>query len=81
MYMEMSFEEALLELEGIVEKLEKGQLSLDESLMLFENGIKLVRECNDKLKNAQQKVEQLIEENGELKAEPFEVEGEGGQGK
>ncbi len=71
--MEMSFEEALLELEGIVEKLEKGQLSLDESLVLFEKGIKLVRECNDKLKSAQQKVEQLIEENGELRAEPVEV--------
>ncbi|MCX9024900.1 MAG: exodeoxyribonuclease VII small subunit [Candidatus Methanoperedens sp.] len=73
----MSFEEALLELEGIVEKLEKGQLSLDKSLMLFEKGIKLVRECNDKLKSAQQKVEQLIEENGELKVEPFEVEESG----
>lgn len=72
--MEMSFEESLVELEGIVEKLEKGQLSLDESLMLFEKGIKLVRECNDKLKNAQQKVEQLIEENGEMRTEPFEVE-------
>lgn len=72
--MEMSFEEALLELEGIVEKLEKGQLPLDESLMLFEKGIKLVRECNDKLKNAQQKVEQLIEENGEMRTEKFEVE-------
>jgi exodeoxyribonuclease VII small subunit len=72
--MEISFEEALLELEGIVEKLEKGQLSLDESLMLFEKGIKLVRECNDKLKDAQQKVEQLIEENGELRTAPFEVE-------
>lgn len=72
--MEMSFEEALLELEGIVEKLEKGQLSLDESLMLFEKGIKLVRECNDKLKSAQQKMEQLIAENGELRTETFEVE-------
>ncbi|MCG2727375.1 MAG: exodeoxyribonuclease VII small subunit, partial [Candidatus Methanoperedenaceae archaeon] len=48
--MEISFEESLSELEGIVEKLEKGQLSLDESLMLFEKGIKLVRECNTKLK-------------------------------
>ena len=72
--MEMSFEEALLELEGIVEKLEKGQLSLDESLMLFEKGIKLVRECNDKLKSARQKVEQLVEENGGLRTEKFEVE-------
>ncbi len=72
--MEMNFEESLAELESIVEKLEKGQLSLDESLLLFEKGIKLVRECNDKLKNAQQKVEQLIEENGELRTEPLEVE-------
>jgi exodeoxyribonuclease VII small subunit len=72
--MEMSFEEALLELEGIVDKLEKGQLSLDESLMLFEKGIKLVRECNDKLKSARQKVEQLVEENGGLRTEKFEVE-------
>lgn len=72
--MEMNFEESLAELESIVEKLEKGQLSLDESLLLFEKGIKLVRECNDKLKNAQQKVEKLIEENGELRTEPLEVE-------
>jgi exodeoxyribonuclease VII small subunit len=72
--MEMSFEEALAELEEIVEKLEKGQLSLDESLGLFEKGIKLVRECNCRLKSAQQKVEQLIEENGELRTEKFEVE-------
>jgi exodeoxyribonuclease VII small subunit len=79
--MEMSFEESLAELEGIVEKLEKGQLSLDESLVFFEKGIKLVRERNDKLKNARQKVEQLIEENGDLRTEKFEVEGEGGQGK
>ena len=41
--MEMNFEESLTELEGIVDKLEKGQLSLDESLMHFEKGIKLVR--------------------------------------
>jgi len=72
--MEMSFEEALAELEGIVEKLEKGQLSLDESLGLFEKGIKLVKECNAKLKSAQMKVEKLIEENEELRTEPFEPE-------
>lgn len=72
--MEMSFEEALVELEGIVEKLEKGQLSLDESLGLFEKGIKLVRECNTKLKSAQMKVEKLIEENEELRTEPFTPE-------
>lgn len=67
--MEMSFEESITELEGIVDKLEKGQISLDESLILFEKGIKLVRECNTKLKNAQQKVEQLIVDNGECRNE------------
>jgi exodeoxyribonuclease VII small subunit len=72
--MEMSFEESLTELEGIADKLEKGQLSLDESLLLFENGIKLVRECNTKLKNAKQKVEKLILENGDIKTEPFDVQ-------
>lgn len=70
--MEMSFEEALLELEGIVEKLEEGQLSLDESLLLFEKGIKLVKECDTKLKKADMKVQKLIEENGELRIEPVE---------
>ncbi|HEX7576168.1 MAG TPA: exodeoxyribonuclease VII small subunit [Candidatus Methanoperedens sp.] len=70
----MSFEESLTELEGIADKLEKGQLSLDESLLLFENGIKLVRECNTKLKNARQNVEKLILENGEIKCEQFDVQ-------
>ncbi len=72
--MEMSFEESLTELEEIADKLEKGQLSLDESLLLFENGIKLVRECNTKLKNARQNVEKLILENGDFKCEPFDVQ-------
>jgi len=72
--MEMSFEESLTELEGIADKLEKGQLSLDESLLLFEKGIKLVRECNTKLKNAKQNVEKLILDNGDIKTEPFDMQ-------
>jgi exodeoxyribonuclease VII small subunit len=72
--MEMSFEESLTELEGIADKLESGQLSLDESLLLFENGIKLVRECSTKLKNAKQNVEKLILENGDIKTEPFDMQ-------
>ncbi|HLB71073.1 MAG: exodeoxyribonuclease VII small subunit [Candidatus Methanoperedens sp.] len=71
--MEMSFEEKLQELESIVEKLENGQLSLDESIDLFEKGIKLVRECDANLKNARMKVEKLIEENNELRSEPCEL--------
>ncbi len=72
--MEMSFEDKLQELEKIVEKLENGQLSLDESLGLFEKGIKLVRECDTNLKCARQKVKKLIEENNVVKSEPFEVQ-------
>lgn len=78
--MEMSFEESLQELENIVEKLEAGQLSLDESLLLFERGIMLVRECNSILKNAQQKVDKLIEENNEWMSVPLELQDESTQG-
>ncbi len=79
--MEMSFEESLTELESIVEKLENGQLPLDESLLLFDKGIKLVRECDTKLKSAQQKIERLIEENNCLISEPFELQEENMQEK
>jgi exodeoxyribonuclease VII small subunit len=72
--MEISFEHKLAELENIVEKLEMGQLSLDESLGLFEKGIKLVKECDTNLKTARQKMEKLIEENDELKSEPVELQ-------
>lgn len=71
MQMEMNFEDKLAELETIVEKLENGQLSLDESLELFEHGITLSRECSAMLKNARQKVEKLIEEDNNLKSEDF----------
>jgi exodeoxyribonuclease VII small subunit len=74
--MEMSFEESLAELEDIVEKLENGQLSLDESLILFDTGIRLVKECDTKLRSAQQQVEKLIEENNCLKSEPLELHDE-----
>jgi exodeoxyribonuclease VII small subunit len=71
--MEMSFEDKLAELETIVEKLEKGQISLDESLMLFEHGITLARECNAMLKSARQRVEKLIEEDNDMKLEEFNM--------
>jgi len=74
--MEINFEDKLAELETIVEKLEKGQLSLDESLELFEHGITLSRECNAMLKSARQKVEKLIEEDNNLKSEEFALQDE-----
>lgn len=68
---EMSFEDALEELEGIVQKLEEGQLSLEESLDLFERGIFLSKELSIKLKDAEQRIEKLVERNGELMTEPL----------
>jgi exodeoxyribonuclease VII small subunit len=76
MHMEISFEDKLGELEQIVEKLEKGQISLDESLKLFEHGIILSRECNAMLETARQKVEKLIEEDNNLKSEEFALKDE-----
>ena len=55
-------EKALEDLEKIVEELENGKLPLDESLALFEQGIKLIRLCNAKLDNAEQRIEILTGE-------------------
>lgn len=60
----MPFEQALERLESIVAKLETGQLSLDESLALFQEGIGLARVCTFKLEEAEAKIEQLVEESG-----------------
>jgi exodeoxyribonuclease VII small subunit len=77
-----SFEKALADLEAIVGKLEKGDLPLNESLALFEKGIKLARFLRQELGRAEKKVEILLkDEEGRLKTEPFEVEDEeGGEG-
>jgi len=58
-----SFEEALMKLEEIVRTMEGGDLSLDESLNLFEQGITLTKQCSFQLEYAKQKVEELAEEN------------------
>lgn len=68
-----SFEKDLKRLEEIVAKLEEGETTLDESMKLFEEGIKLSRLCSEKLDKAEKKVEILIrDEKGEVKTEPFE---------
>ena len=64
-------EQALEALETVVEQLERGEMSLDESLKAFEHGVRLTRQCQTILSAAEQKVQQLIELNGELHAEPF----------
>jgi exodeoxyribonuclease VII small subunit len=65
------FEESLAQLEALVEKMESGELSLEDSLSTFEEGIKLTRSCQNALKEAEQKVQLLMVENGEVSAEPF----------
>ena len=68
------FEKALAELEGIVSTLEKGDLSLDAALKHFERGIALTRQCQASLKEAELKVEKLVERGGKQSLEPFEAE-------
>lgn len=69
-----NFEQSLTELQAIVERMESGQLSLEESLVNFEKGISLTRECQTALTEAEQKVKMLIEKNGGVEEIPFEVE-------
>jgi exodeoxyribonuclease VII small subunit len=67
------FEEALQKLERVVAKLEEGNIPLEESLRLFEEGIRLSRFCNQKLEEAEKKVEILMQDrDGTLKARPFD---------
>jgi exodeoxyribonuclease VII small subunit len=66
------FEQALTELEALTERLERGDLPLDEALKLFERGVALTRHCQSSLQAAQQKVEILLRRGGELQAEVFE---------
>jgi len=73
----LSFEKALEDLENIVEKLEKGGLSLSESLALFEKGVKLARFLREELEKAEKKVEILLkDEKGEVKEKLFDLERE-----
>ena len=67
------FESALAELETLVSTMEQGDLSLEESLKLFERGITLTRGCQESLKEAEQKVEILLNKSGE--PEPFAEDG------
>jgi len=70
---EKAFEEALGELEGIVNRLEQGDLPLEEALQLFEEGVKLSRYCHTKLDEAQKRVEIVLkDEGGKMATRPFE---------
>ena len=68
------FEEAVGKLEDIVRKMETGDMTLEESLKAFEEGIKLARLCSRKLDEAERRVEILLKQEGELVIKPLQVE-------
>ena len=67
-----NFEDALAELETLVGTLEKGELTLEDSLAAFERGIKLTRTCQTALEEAEQKVQILTEHSVEAQPQPFD---------
>ncbi len=68
---EKNFEQKLEELEKVVTDLEKGNMSLEDSLVKFEEGMKLSKECNSMLEDAEKRITILLENNGEIKEENF----------
>ena len=70
---EIKFEESLKKLEKIVEDLEKGDLSLDEALKKYQEGIELARLCSQRLENAKKKIDILVKnKKGEFELRPFD---------
>ena len=69
----VDFEKSMEELENIVTNLEKGDLNLDESVEEFEKGMKISKECNKTLEEAEKKITILVNQEGEIKEENFEV--------
>ena len=77
---EIKFEKAIQRLEKIVDDLEKGEMDIDKSLEIFEEGIKMSRICSKKLNEAEAKIEKLTkDQKGELVTELFPVEDENDQ--
>jgi exodeoxyribonuclease VII small subunit len=68
----LDFEQSLTDLQSLVERLETGELSLEDSLSAFEQGVRLTRDCQTALAQAEQKVQILMERDGEVQAEPFD---------
>lgn len=72
----LDFEAALAELQAIVEKMESGEQTLEEALASFQRGVELTRACQQGLKEAEQRVEKLAREGGELKVQPLDNDNE-----
>lgn len=68
------FEESLAKLEQLVQKMESGELPLEDSLKTFEEGIRLTRECQQALKDAEQKVRMLVEKGDGVEETPLDPE-------
>ena len=71
---EENFETKMGELEKIVNDLEKGDMNLDDSLVKFEEGMKISKECSKMIDDAEKKITILLEKDGEIKEEEFEEE-------
>ncbi len=71
---EKTFEENITNLEAIVKDLESGSVPLDDAINKFNEAMKLAKECNDKLKNAEDNINKILKENGKL--EDFNIEEE-----
>jgi exodeoxyribonuclease VII small subunit len=70
----LDFEHSLTDLQNLVERLENGELSLEDSLTAFEQGVRLTRDCQAALAQAEQKVQILMERDGELEEAPFDAD-------
>ena len=71
---ENNFEKSMENLENIVTELEKGELNLDESVKKFEEGMKIAKQCNNILENAEKKITILLKQENGIKEENFETE-------
>ncbi|WP_297812807.1 exodeoxyribonuclease VII small subunit [uncultured Methylophaga sp.] len=70
----LDYEAAVKELEALVERLEQGDISLEESLKLYERGVLLTRDCQESLKAAEQKVQMLLQQSGQNTMVDFDSE-------
>ena len=73
---ENNFEKSMESLEKIVTELENGELNLDESVKKFEEGMKIAQKCNNILEDAEKKLTILLEKNGDLEENSFDVNNE-----
>ncbi len=71
-----SFEEQLTQLEAVVDRLERGDLTLDESVRLFEDGVRLSNACKGELDAAEGRIQVLLETPSGMKATPMNLDGE-----